>query len=169
MNSFHISILTGVAFAALLAAGTPALADSAACDTMMSDDAMHDDAMMAEDSMGDDSMMADDSSHDDSMGSDAMGDDSMGSDAMGDDAMGDDAMGDDSMSGDAMGDDSMMADDAMGTMMVDYVVKAGDSLWSIAEAKLCDGNRFHEIVDANPGAIGGDMMLEVGQVLHIPD
>ncbi len=105
---------------------------------------------------------------------DAMADDSMKKDdmAMADDSMkSDDAMKDDAMAkGDAMADDSMKSDDAMkgGAMMADYTVKMGDSLWSIAAATLCDGNRYGEIVKANADMLHGGMMVHPGDVLHIP-
>ena len=79
----------------------------------------------------------------------------------------DDAMKDDAM---AKGGDMAAADKPMkdGMMMADYTVKMGDSLWSIAASTLCDGNRFHEIVDANADMFHGGMMIHPGEVLHIP-
>ena len=86
----------------------------------------------------------------------------------GDGMMKDDkGMAKDAMADDKMADDGMMKDGG-GMMMADYTVKKGDSLWEIAAATLCDGAKYPEIVAANPDAIGSDMMVMPGQVLHIP-
>jgi nucleoid-associated protein YgaU len=145
--------LTAVALALSLGAAIPAQAAA----TMCTDSAKMATAdAMAGDSMANDNMAAGDAmaSHDDM-------------------AMANDSMKDDSMAaGDAMAKDNMaMADDSMkgeGMMTADYTVKPGDSLWSIAATTLCDGNRYHEIVDANAAMLGGGMMIHPGQVLHIP-
>jgi len=146
-------LLTGAAVAALLVAGSPVLA-AGACDAMMADD-----TMMADDSMkSDDTMMADDSMADDSMKSDdaMMADDSMADDSMkSDDAM----MADDSMAADSMSGDAMMG--------AEYVVQPGDSLWSIANSQLCDGELYPDLAKANN--LSADAVLVPGQVLHIPD
>ena len=90
-------------------------------------------------------------------------------DKMADDGMmkDDDGMAKDAMADGKMADDGMMKDGG-GMMMADYTVKKGDSLWEIAAATLCDGAKYPEIVAANPDAIGSDMMVMPGQVLHIP-
>ncbi|MFW6065681.1 MAG: LysM peptidoglycan-binding domain-containing protein [Planctomycetota bacterium] len=47
-----------------------------------------------------------------------------------------------------------------------YVVKSGDTLWSISERLLGDGQRWREIVEMNPGLDPEDM--RIGQELRIP-
>lgn len=48
-------------------------------------------------------------------------------------------------------------------------VKKGDSLWNITEHLTGDGNRWHELVDANPDQkLAADYVIQPGQVLHIP-
>jgi nucleoid-associated protein YgaU len=49
-----------------------------------------------------------------------------------------------------------------------YVVKEGDSLWSIAEKELGSGKYANKLIDANRGRIDPNN-LKVGQVLVIPD
>ncbi|MER6936134.1 LysM peptidoglycan-binding domain-containing protein [Nocardioides sp. NPDC127514] len=52
---------------------------------------------------------------------------------------------------------------------VPYTVKRGDSLWRIADTHLGAGTRFTEIIDLNPGALGGHPdFLPVGLVLRLP-
>lgn len=177
--------LAGCAVAALAFTGTlPAFAASSMCvdgmmvssdDAMMADEHMGDDAMMGDEAMSDDSMMADgEMAHDEAMGDEAMSDDSM----MSDEAMSDDGM----MAEDSMSEDSMMAegetahDDAMGAdammthedMMGEYTVMVGDSLYAIAEAQLCDGDRYPELIAANADILAGATMLQPGMVLTIP-
>ena len=48
------------------------------------------------------------------------------------------------------------------------VVQEGDTLWSIAEQYLKDGNRYIEIMDMNQGLIGDRFDIPVGEVLTIP-
>lgn len=57
-----------------------------------------------------------------------------------------------------------------------YTVKAGDSLWAIAEQHLGDGQRYHEIVELNrdrpqPGGytVGQRDGIDPGMVLELPD
>lgn len=50
-----------------------------------------------------------------------------------------------------------------------HTVKEGETLWSIAEDKLGDGHRYHQIAAANPQLLEGDAdTIEVGWVLDIP-
>jgi nucleoid-associated protein YgaU len=49
-----------------------------------------------------------------------------------------------------------------------YVVKEGDSLWSIAEKELGSGKYANKLIDANRGRIDPNN-LKVGQVVIIPD
>ncbi|MFD4323623.1 LysM peptidoglycan-binding domain-containing protein [Nocardioides sp. NPDC058538] len=52
---------------------------------------------------------------------------------------------------------------------VAYTVARGDSLWKIAETHLGDGNRYPEIVDLNPAALGDNPdFLTVGIILRLP-
>jgi nucleoid-associated protein YgaU len=48
-----------------------------------------------------------------------------------------------------------------------YTIKSGDSLWSIAQNQLGDGNRFKEILKLNP-KISAKSNLVVGTQLKIP-
>ncbi len=48
-----------------------------------------------------------------------------------------------------------------------YTIKSGDSLWSIAQKQLGDGNRFKEILKLNP-QISAKGNLTVGAKLKIP-
>jgi nucleoid-associated protein YgaU len=47
-----------------------------------------------------------------------------------------------------------------------YTVQKGDTLWSIAQRFLGDGQRWREIVDLNPGL--EPAKLKVGQVILLP-
>ncbi|MBA2393730.1 MAG: LysM peptidoglycan-binding domain-containing protein [Ktedonobacteraceae bacterium] len=50
-----------------------------------------------------------------------------------------------------------------------YTVKAGDTLWSIAQHLEGNGNAWQKIYDANKQVIGPDPnALHAGMVLHIP-
>ncbi|PZO78913.1 MAG: hypothetical protein DI629_10920 [Mesorhizobium amorphae] len=49
-----------------------------------------------------------------------------------------------------------------------YVVQRGQSLWSIADEHLGDGNRFREILDLNPVLRGDPARLQPGQELVLP-
>lgn len=49
-----------------------------------------------------------------------------------------------------------------------YTVKAGDTLWQIAENHLGDGGRFHDIVRANASLIKDPAHIEPGWVLTMP-
>ena len=48
-----------------------------------------------------------------------------------------------------------------------YTIKNGDSLWSIAQKQLGDGNRFKEILKLNPNISANDN-LAIGTKLKIP-
>ncbi len=48
-----------------------------------------------------------------------------------------------------------------------YTIESGDSLWSIAQNQLGDGNRFKEILKLNP-KISAKSNLAVGAQLKIP-
>lgn len=48
-------------------------------------------------------------------------------------------------------------------------VKKGDSLWAIADSITGDGQRWHELADANPDKkFSADYVVQPGDVLHIP-
>lgn len=47
-----------------------------------------------------------------------------------------------------------------------YLVKKGDTLWSIAKANYGDGKQYTKIVSANPGV--SPSALKAGQTLMIP-
>ncbi|MBN1946334.1 MAG: LysM peptidoglycan-binding domain-containing protein [Bradymonadales bacterium] len=50
-----------------------------------------------------------------------------------------------------------------------YLVRPGDSLWTIAASQLGDGTRWQELYEANQEVIGEDpMRLQAGQVLTLP-
>lgn len=50
-----------------------------------------------------------------------------------------------------------------------YTVRPGDSLWSIAQRFYNDGNRWHEIHEANRALIGDNAnLIHPGQRLVIP-
>jgi len=48
-----------------------------------------------------------------------------------------------------------------------YIVRKGDTLWSIAETHLGSGNRWKEIAEINPGL--NPHMLKIGQVIKLPE
>ncbi|WP_274425456.1 tetratricopeptide repeat protein [Chelativorans sp. YIM 93263] len=50
-----------------------------------------------------------------------------------------------------------------------YVVKPGQSLWSIAAEELGDGNRFREILELNPVLQGDAGRIRTGQELKLPE
>jgi LysM repeat protein len=52
---------------------------------------------------------------------------------------------------------------------VQYVVREGDSLWSIAVAKLGDGSRYNEISKLNADVLKNDHDLTIGMQLSLPD
>ncbi|TRY16912.1 LysM peptidoglycan-binding domain-containing protein [Tessaracoccus rhinocerotis] len=49
-----------------------------------------------------------------------------------------------------------------------YVVQPGDELWSVSERVLGSGERWREVVAANPG-LSHDAHLRPGQVLNLPE
>ncbi|MCR1785612.1 LysM peptidoglycan-binding domain-containing protein [Nocardioides carbamazepini] len=56
-----------------------------------------------------------------------------------------------------------------GSKTVDHAVKAGESLWSIAEDHFGDGARYKELVDLNRDLLGAQpSFLEPGWVLKLP-
>lgn len=55
---------------------------------------------------------------------------------------------------------------------IEYTVKPGDTLWSIAKDKLGDGRQYREILKTNAGVLGGKAnFIPVGLVLtvELPD
>jgi nucleoid-associated protein YgaU len=51
----------------------------------------------------------------------------------------------------------------------EYIVKAGDNLSSIASKLLGDGNKWHDIYNANKGTIGPNpKIIKAGMKLVIP-
>lgn len=51
-----------------------------------------------------------------------------------------------------------------------YTVKAGDSLWRIAETQLGNGTLYPKIIAANPGRLKDEKsVIHPGDVLVIPD
>jgi nucleoid-associated protein YgaU len=50
-----------------------------------------------------------------------------------------------------------------------YVVKEGDSLWSIASEKLGNGSRYKEISKLNTDVLKNDHDLTIGMQLSLPD
>lgn len=153
----QIEMKTGLVGAALIAlmfgVASPASAAATMCNTgtMAKDDMSGDDMAMSED-MSDDGMAKDDMAKDDM--------------AMEEDMSSGDTMASDDMAKDDMAMDETMSSDEM--MMADYTVMAGDSLWTIAAATLCDGDRYPEIVAANKDMLGNSMVIHPGQMLHIP-
>lgn len=49
-----------------------------------------------------------------------------------------------------------------------YTIQEGDSLWSIAEAKLGQGTRWKEILQLNAGTLQEEDVLEPGAALKLP-
>ena len=49
-----------------------------------------------------------------------------------------------------------------------YVVKASDSLWQIAQKQLGNGNRFNEVIQLNQSLLADPEKLEVGMKLKLP-
>ncbi len=49
-----------------------------------------------------------------------------------------------------------------------YVVKSGDSLWSIAKKYYGDGTKYKKILDANKDIIKNPSVIKIGQKLVIP-
>ena len=52
---------------------------------------------------------------------------------------------------------------------VQYVVKEGDSLWSIAAEQLGNGSRYNEISKLNTDVLKNDHDLSIGMRLSLPD
>ena len=50
----------------------------------------------------------------------------------------------------------------------EHVVRAGDTLWAIAQANYGDGSHFPRIVRANPNVITDPDLIFPGQVLKVP-
>jgi nucleoid-associated protein YgaU len=52
----------------------------------------------------------------------------------------------------------------------EYTVKAGDSLWKIAQVYYGNGTHFHKIIEGNPGKLKDEKsVIHPGDVLTIPD
>ncbi len=51
----------------------------------------------------------------------------------------------------------------------EYTVKAGDSLWGIAQQQLGSGLKWNDIYEANKDTVKDPNMIYVGQKLNIPD
>ncbi|MFH1812122.1 MAG: LysM domain-containing protein [Pseudomonadota bacterium] len=49
-----------------------------------------------------------------------------------------------------------------------YSVKQGDTLWSLAQKVYGDGNRWRDIAEANPGVVGKDGGVKVGDSIKFP-
>lgn len=49
-----------------------------------------------------------------------------------------------------------------------YTIRKGDTLWHIAKIMLGNGNKWHEIVNANPGKHLSPRHLPVGEKIVIP-
>lgn len=54
------------------------------------------------------------------------------------------------------------------TVYDEYVVKSGDTLWSIAAARLGGGSNYPLIVGANEHTIPDPDIISVGQIIRIP-
>jgi nucleoid-associated protein YgaU len=54
-----------------------------------------------------------------------------------------------------------------GTTVKRYVVKAGDSLWTIAQHHLGNGNAWHTLFQLNHAHISNPNVIHVGQVLTL--
>jgi len=53
--------------------------------------------------------------------------------------------------------------------VIHYTVKAGDSLWKIAQEQLGNGAIFQKIIDANPGRlVDANSVIHPGDILIIP-
>lgn len=50
----------------------------------------------------------------------------------------------------------------------EYVVRAGDTLWSIAAAKLGSGSNYPQLVAANVHTLPDPDVISVGQIIRIP-
>ena len=59
--------------------------------------------------------------------------------------------------------------DKDGAKGVQYVVREGDSLWSIATEKLGDGSRYKEIGKLNTDVLKDENDLTIGMRLSLPD
>jgi nucleoid-associated protein YgaU len=57
---------------------------------------------------------------------------------------------------------------AMPKRSTQYVVKEGESLWSIAEEQLGDGHRYREIVKLNGDVLEDENVVRAGTHLRIP-
>jgi len=49
-----------------------------------------------------------------------------------------------------------------------YVVRRGDSLWTIARAHYRDGHRYHLLLDANPGIRNRSGVIKPCERIVIP-
>ncbi len=76
------------------------------------------------------------------------------------------------MAGNAMGIEEVRADDVVApeqTIEVEYYeIQKGDSLWKIASAMYGDGNKYHQIFEANKEVIKDPDLIFPGQMIRIP-
>ena len=76
------------------------------------------------------------------------------------------------MAGNALGIEEVRADDVVAPeQMIEvqyYEIQKGDSLWKIAKAFYGDGNKYHQIFEANKEVIKDPDLIFPGQMIRIP-